>query len=149
MKKKFYYRLSILPPEISDHGRDWGILAHLDGDIARMALNTRLTEEDHERFQRLGRSIVVNSGLATESQLVQDPYFFWVDNGNLTLLLQYCALPGDAPRLSVLPRDIKELKERSVLERYNSVNVDNPLQAYTFASLWTNWANHLEVISEK
>ncbi len=152
----FYVVSSFQPSSGNNLGR-FGFSVGLDPNFAKKAFEKEISEEIYKRFDKMGKSIIALSGF--KGKFTQPPYKF-VENqkGNLTNLLRWCDVPGDACDLGIdgselsnlMTREFDDLiKYKSMIE-YGPHNVDSPQQAYALLSLWLNWSNHaLAICNDK
>lgn len=151
-RQKFLYRIMGFFPADNSLGA-YGFSVELDKDLANKALQTELTEQGYKHLTQMAETVIRRAGLAMQKERVSTPYHF-VGNksGNLTCLLQFCTVPGNACDLGIDGIETGRLVERGKIEHnpeYDPHNVDHPRQAYSLLSLWLNWADLIEAFLSK
>ncbi|MFA4953325.1 MAG: hypothetical protein WC584_03820 [Candidatus Pacearchaeota archaeon] len=143
-----FYVVSGFQPTGRDDLSGFGFAVGLDPNFAKKAFEKEILEDVYKRFDEIGRSIIAASGF--REKYIHQPYAF-VENekGNLTNLLRWCIVPGDACDLGIdgseldrMSRDgFDNLIEYKQMIEYQPHNVDNTRQAYALLSLWLFWAD--------
>lgn len=148
MQPCFYRIDGFVPSQIDRFTSNYGFSATLDSKYAKKAYELELNKKLYQNLTEAATSTIKNVGL---SKSIEKPYQFVQNNkGKLTLLLQYCQVPGDACDLAVSWEDINLIKDSKELPlRYIPHNVDSHQQAYALLSIWLNWAGIVEAHMEK
>lgn len=147
-REKFLYRIDgFFPRKGLDLGA-YGFAVELDKELANRALQKEITEEGYKNLTSLAESTIKIVGLAVAKERIMDSYHFVANSkGNLTCLLQFCRVPGDACQLGIDGMEMGRFVERGKIERnpeYQPHNVDHPRQAYSLLSIWLNWVDCVE-----
>lgn len=148
VKKRFLYEIVGLQPAGGDRLGRFGFSVFLDREIAKKAFEKELPEGHH--FNEIAESILIDCGLIKKSQRIyHSPYNFAKnEEGNLSSLIHYVQVPGDACELGMAWREIDSLRRddhRNWVE-YHPDNVDNHQQAYALLGLFTYWANIINIL---
>ena len=163
LKKKFYYSLEGLTPHADEDGRvlmgGFGFNAYLDIGFAKQSYE-KILPEGHS-LNEIGRNIVVRSGLARRENVHRDPYYFMENSdGELTALLRWVTVPGNACEIGVDGTIYDQILKENWDEagrslgalgslQYGPHNIDTSQQAYALASLFTFWANSVKHFMKK
>jgi len=133
------------PPEERRSMGGWGFNVFLDGNWARKALQSPLSQKAYEILQTRGREVTVNCGWKLEA-VSRDQFNFYDVNGddshssrNPSKLLHYCQVPGNACGLSFDCSGIPKLKRGAESIEYACDNVDSMSQSIALIALWTTW----------
>lgn len=120
-------------------------------DFALKAYNTKLPFGMFERLNDDAKNTI--KSLGEKSKYIKNPYGFAEDkNGNLTTLLRWCCVPGDACELGIDGFDFDCIRDGRFNHKmliYEPHNIDSRTQAYSLLSIWLNWADVAYVLTDK
>jgi hypothetical protein len=158
MFKNFVYALSgPSPPDNSGLGW-WGFSAYLDRDFAVKLRETSMNERNYNRLNKEAREIVTKYDLDKMGEIA-NPYGF-VEGSWLLWGIQVpgnsCDLSLDCDdRESFLENNFEKEKDNIKIQKKNKSklialdyiphNIDNMEQAFCMSSLFTNWANQVNL----
>ncbi len=151
--KKFFYKIEgFIPPEKGREWGGWGFDVKLDSEIAKKALQTPLNNHAYNVFKERGDRIIDGAKAFFGPLFYTKPYYFFRLNGNheneLSCLLHYCEVPGNATSLSA-DYDVKRLlgdNSYNYSLEYSCHNVDNIFQREALISLWLFWVDLICVL---
>lgn len=126
------------PPDRETFLGGWGFSIGLKGDFARKCLEHKLTEQNVERFNEIGKKLLAKT---FKDKDFRDPYHFFDDTKDHCLLLKWLTVPGNACDLGssgVTPKQIKVYHNERFLE-YDPHNVDTMSQACLLLTLFLQW----------
>ncbi|MEX2017029.1 MAG: hypothetical protein WD876_00980 [Candidatus Pacearchaeota archaeon] len=132
------------------------VTAHLKSDVAKKFYHQELSNEDYKRIQEDGKYIISSIGDFKQIGDITNPFSFFENRkGNLTYLLQYISVPGDACDLGIEGMGIEALKDffegkngfPPTWIEYTQHNLYNVFQAYAIISAWSAWATWAEINS--
>lgn len=116
----------------------------LDSNFAIKAYEKELPEGSFEILNNQAKEIIKTLG--EKSEYIKNPYgFVENDKGNLTALLRWVCVPGDACELYMEGGEVDHIKKTGKVSNdmliYSPHNIDNRTQAYSLLSCWLNWAD--------
>jgi len=149
----FYILKNYQPARVAS-GIDFGFSIKLDIELARKAMQTKINEKACSNLQRIAKQIIVDAGFQDYMYMIKPAFnFLEGDDKELTNLLHWCDVPGDACSLCLEGNEIYYLKNQNTFREYieySSHNVDNSQQAYALLSVWSFWADTIKaVLSDK
>lgn len=148
---KFHYEILGFSPRNDLTLGGYGFSIYLDKELAKKAFEQELTEYGYKNLTEMATNIIIDVGLAKKDEIIHPPYnFFPNKKNNLTCLLQFCDVPGNACDLGASWDQIEDLKRDSYKNyiEYHPHNVDTSRQAYALLSIWLNWEEHIKALLE-
>ena len=147
MKKNFLYRIEgFSPPSKRGQVSGYGFNISLDRDFAKKAFQTEIPEKAYENLQKIAKSIIM-SGIDYDP-MIRTPYVFVPNKDKqLTCLLQYCTVPGNACDMGLDWSEINDLSFKNHFSNYITYtphNIDHHNQANLLLSIWLNWFDGAE-----
>lgn len=128
----------------------------LKPEIAREFYLRELREEDYKKIQEDGKHSILPVGNLKKMGNIETPFsFFENSNGNLTYLLRWVGVPGDACDLGLEGTELNNLRDFFEGKHnfpppwieYTPHNVDSVYQAYALTSAWLAWATFAEAVT--
>jgi len=129
----------------------FNFLVGLKSDFALKAYNKELPNGAFEKLNEIEKGMI--RSLGEKSEYIKTPYMFVENNdGNLTTLLRWCCVPGDACELGIDGSDTDSFRQgrfNSKMLGYGPHNIDNRTQAYSLLSIWLNWVDTAYALTRK
>jgi hypothetical protein len=133
----------------------YGFSVGLKPEFAKRFYEREIKGKEEKRISKIGEELVEGIFSVKKDLFFERPYHF-VENqeGNSTLLLNWCNVPGNACDLGIEGTDLSRHKgenfgDEDFLIEYGPHNIDSLQQASGLLALWLRWTEIAYAIANK
>ena len=150
--RSFYVIEHFEPISHLDLGR-YAFNVGIEMELAKKAFQREIDEKMYNRFQEISLDRMKETRMLKRDETRNDYGYHFLSNknGNLTLLLRFIDVPGNACDLGINGEEGDLLREGKLHDKflgYYQHNIDGQQQAYTLLSLWLTWVEAVKAICE-